>query len=252
MNTQSDSTSYRYTPELANQIEKTWQQYWKDNGIFNAPNPVGELATDAGELPKEKLNVQDMFPYPSGAGLHVGHPLGYIATDTYARYNRMLGKNVLHTLGYDAFGLPAEQYAIQTGTHPRTTTEANIENMRRQLGMLGLGHDPRRSVESTDPEFFKWTQWIFLQIYNSWFDEEQQKARPIAELIKELEANKRTTKDGRYYEDLTEEEKAAAIDEFRLVYLSNSTVNWCPGLGTVLANEEVTAEGKSERGNFPV
>ncbi|MDK8586939.1 leucine--tRNA ligase [Corynebacterium kefirresidentii] len=252
MNTQSDSTSYRYTPELANQIEKTWQQYWKDNGTFNAPNPVGELASDAGELPKEKLNVQDMFPYPSGAGLHVGHPLGYIATDTYARYNRMLGKNVLHTLGYDAFGLPAEQYAIQTGTHPRTTTEANIENMRRQLGMLGLGHDPRRSVESTDPEFFKWTQWIFLQIYNSWFDEEQQKARPIAELIKELEANKRTTKDGRYYEDLTEEEKAAAIDEFRLVYLSNSTVNWCPGLGTVLANEEVTAEGKSERGNFPV
>ena len=252
MTTQSDSTSYRYTPELANQIEKTWQQYWKDNGTFNAPNPVGELATDAGELPKEKLNVQDMFPYPSGAGLHVGHPLGYIATDAYARYNRMLGKNVLHTLGYDAFGLPAEQYAIQTGTHPRTTTEANIENMRRQLGMLGLGHDPRRSVESTDPEFFKWTQWIFLQIYNSWFDEEQQKARPIAELIKELEANKRTTKDGRYYEDLTEEEKAAAIDEFRLVYLSNSTVNWCPGLGTVLANEEVTAEGKSERGNFPV
>ncbi|MDK8531837.1 leucine--tRNA ligase [Corynebacterium marquesiae] len=252
MTTQSDSTSYRYTPELANQIEKTWQQYWKDNGTFNAPNPVGELATDAGELPKEKLNVQDMFPYPSGAGLHVGHPLGYIATDTYARYNRMLGKNVLHTLGYDAFGLPAEQYAIQTGTHPRTTTEANIENMRRQLGMLGLGHDPRRSVESTDPEFFKWTQWIFLQIYNSWFDEEQEKARPIAELIKELEANKRTTKDGRYYEDLTEEEKAAAIDEFRLVYLSNSTVNWCPGLGTVLANEEVTAEGKSERGNFPV
>ena len=252
MTTQSDSTSYRYTPELANQIEKTWQQYWKDNGTFNAPNPVGELATDAGELPKEKLNVQDMFPYPSGAGLHVGHPLGYIATDTCARYNRMLGKNVLHTLGYDAFGLPAEQYAIQTGTHPRTTTEANIENMRRQLGMLGLGHDPRRSVESTDPEFFKWTQWIFLQIYNSWFDEEQQKARPIAELIKELEANKRTTKDGRYYEDLTEEEKAAAIDEFRLVYLSNSTVNWCPGLGTVLANEEVTAEGKSERGNFPV
>ena len=252
MTTQSDSTSYRYTPELANQIEKTWQQYWKDNGTFNAPNPVGELATREGELPKEKLNVQDMFPYPSGAGLHVGHPLGYIATDTYARYNRMLGKNVLHTLGYDAFGLPAEQYAIQTGTHPRTTTEANIENMRRQLGMLGLGHDPRRSVESTDPEFFKWTQWIFLQIYNSWFDEEQQKARPIAELIKELKANKRTTKGGRYYEDLSEEEKAAAIDEFRLVYLSNSTVNWCPGLGTVLANEEVTAEGKSERGNFPV
>ena len=253
MTNPSDNTTHRYTPELAAQIESTWQQYWKDNGTFNAPNPVGDLATEGeGALPKEKLNIQDMFPYPSGAGLHVGHPLGYIATDTYARYNRMLGKNVLHTLGYDAFGLPAEQYAIQTGTHPRTTTMANIENMRRQLGLLGLGHDPRRSVASTDPEFYKWTQWIFLQIYNSWFDEEQQKARPMSELVKELEVGKRKTKDGRYYSDLTAAEQAAALDEFRLVYLSNSTVNWCPGLGTVLANEEVTAEGKSERGNFPV
>ena len=252
MTNPSDNTTHRYTPELAAQIEKAWQQYWKDNGTFNAPNPVGPLAEEGKELPAEKLNIQDMFPYPSGAGLHVGHPLGYIATDTYARYQRMLGKNVLHTLGYDAFGLPAEQYAIQTGTHPRTTTEANIKNMRRQLGILGLGHDPRRSVESTDPSFFKWTQWIFLQIYNSWFDEEQQKARPISELIKELEVGKRTTKDGRYYADLTKEEQRHALDEFRLVYLSNSTVNWCPGLGTVLANEEVTAEGKSERGNFPV
>ena len=251
MTNPSDTTAHRYTPELAAQIEKTWQQYWKDNGTFHAPNPVGPLA-EGGELPAEKLNVQDMFPYPSGSGVHVGHPLGYIATDTYARFNRMLGKNVLHTLGYDAFGLPAEQYAIQTGTHPRTTTEANIKNMRRQLGLLGLGHDPRRSVESTDPSFFKWTQWIFLQIYNSWFDEEQQKARPISELIKELEVGKRKTKDGRYYADLSKEEQRHALDEFRLVYLSNSTVNWCPGLGTVLANEEVTAEGKSERGNFPV
>ncbi|GAA1471492.1 leucine--tRNA ligase [Corynebacterium aurimucosum] len=252
MTNPSDNTTHRYTPELAAQIESAWQQYWKDNGTFNAPNPVGPLAEDGKELPAEKMNIQDMFPYPSGAGLHVGHPLGYIATDTYARFNRMLGKNVLHTLGYDAFGLPAEQYAIQTGTHPRTTTEANINNMRRQLGMLGLGHDPRRSVASTDPEFYKWTQWIFLQIYNSWFDEEQQKARPISELIKELEVGKRTTKDGRYYADLSKEEQRHALDEFRLVYLSNSTVNWCPGLGTVLANEEVTAEGKSERGNFPV
>ena len=252
MTNPSDNTTHRYTPELAAQIESAWQQYWKDNGTFNAPNPVGPLAEDGKELPAEKMNIQDMFPYPSGAGLHVGHPLGYIATDTYARFNRMLGKNVLHTLGYDAFGLPAEQYAIQTGTHPRTTTEANINNMRRQLGMLGLGHDPRRSVASTDPEFYKWTQWIFLQIYNSWFDEEQQKARPISELIKELEVGKRTTKDGRYYADLSKEEQRKALDEFRLVYLSNSTVNWCPGLGTVLANEEVTAEGKSERGNFPV
>ncbi|MTE10341.1 leucine--tRNA ligase [Corynebacterium aurimucosum] len=252
MTNPSDNTTHRYTPELAAQIESAWQQYWKDNGTFNAPNPVGSLAEEGKELPAEKMNIQDMFPYPSGAGLHVGHPLGYIATDTYARYQRMLGKNVLHTLGYDAFGLPAEQYAIQTGTHPRTTTQANIKNMRRQLGLLGLGHDPRRSVASTDPEFYKWTQWIFLQIYNSWFDEEQQKARPISELIKELEVGKRTTKDGRYYADLSKEEQRKALDEFRLVYLSNSTVNWCPGLGTVLANEEVTAEGKSERGNFPV
>ncbi|MEX3563818.1 leucine--tRNA ligase [Corynebacterium phoceense] len=251
MTNPSESTAHRYTPELANQIEKTWQQYWKDHGTFNAPNPTGPLAGE-GELPKDKLNIQDMFPYPSGVGLHVGHPLGYIATDTYARFNRMLGKNVLHTLGYDAFGLPAEQYAIQTGTHPRTTTMANIENMRRQLGMLGLGHDPRRSVASTDPEFYKWTQWIFLQIYNSWFDDKAQKARPIAELIKELEVGKRKTKDGRFYADLTPDEKREAVDEFRLVYLSNSTVNWCPGLGTVLANEEVTADGRSERGNFPV
>ena len=251
MTNPSESTAHRYTPELANQIEKTWQQYWKEHGTFNAPNPTGPLAGE-GELPKDKLNIQDMFPYPSGVGLHVGHPLGYIATDTYARFSRMLGKNVLHTLGYDAFGLPAEQYAIQTGTHPRTTTMANIENMRRQLGMLGLGHDPRRSVASTDPEFYKWTQWIFLQIYNSWFDDKAQKARPIAELIKELEVGKRKTKDGRFYADLTPEEKREAVDEFRLVYLSNSTVNWCPGLGTVLANEEVTADGRSERGNFPV
>ena len=251
MTNPSDSTAHRYTPELANRLEDKWQNYWADHGTFNAPNPVGELAAD-GSLPDDKLFVQDMFPYPSGAGLHVGHPLGYIATDVYARYNRMLGKNVLHTLGYDAFGLPAEQYAIQTGTHPRTTTMKNIANMRRQLGQLGLGHDSRRSVATTDRDFYKWTQWIFLQIYNSWFDEEQQKARPISELYREFEANKRKTKDGRFYNDLTEEEKAAAVDEYRLVYLSDSTVNWCPGLGTVLANEEVTAEGKSERGNFPV
>lgn len=253
MTNPSETTPYRYTPELAGKIEKFWQEYWKANGTFNAPNPVGSLAQgEPDSFPQEKLNVQDMFPYPSGVGLHVGHPLGYIATDTYARFNRMLGKNVLHTLGYDAFGLPAEQYAIQTGTHPRTTTMANIANMRHQLSMLGLGHDPRRSVESTDPKFFKWTQWIFLQIYNSWFDDEQQKARPIAELIKELEEEKRLTKDGRRYVDLTAGEKAKAVDEFRLVYLSHSTVNWCPGLGTVLANEEVTADGRSERGNFPV
>ena len=251
MTNPSESTTHRYTPELANKIEQRWQKYWIDNGTFNAANPGGKVATDK-PLPKDKLFVQDMFPYPSGAGLHVGHPLGYIATDVFARYNRMLGKNVLHTLGYDAFGLPAEQYAIQTGTHPRTTTMSNIENMRRQLGMLGLGHDQRRSVATTDPEFYKWTQWIFLQIYNAWFDEKQDKARPISELIEELEAGTRTTQDGADYNQLSKAEQAKAVDEFRLVYLSNSTVNWCPGLGTVLANEEVTADGRSDRGNFPV
>ena len=251
MTNASETPAHRYGAGLANQIEQKWQTFWKDNGTFNAPNPVGDLAT-GGPLPEDKLNVQDMFPYPSGAGLHVGHPLGYIATDVFARYNRMLGKNVLHTLGYDAFGLPAEQYAIQTGTHPRTTTESNIQNMKRQLGQLGLGHDPRRSVATTDPEFYKWTQWIFLQIYNAWFDEELQKARPIEELVRDLLTGARTTKDGRNFRDLTHAEKHKAIDEFRLVYLSDSMVNWCPGLGTVLANEEVTAEGRSERGNFPV
>ena len=247
----TEATPHRYTAELANTIEQKWQAYWRDDQTFYAPNPVGDLATGE-ELPKDKLNVQDMFPYPSGAGLHVGHPLGYIATDVYARYNRMLGKNVLHTLGYDAFGLPAEQYAIQTGTHPRTTTEANIKNMTRQLDQLGLGHDRRRSVATTDPEFYKWTQWIFLQIYNAWFDEDLQKARPIEDLVRDLMSGARQTKGGRNFRDLTTEEKHEAIDEFRLVYLSDSMVNWCPGLGTVLANEEVTAEGRSERGNYPV
>ncbi|MCT2288441.1 leucine--tRNA ligase [Corynebacterium sanguinis] len=251
MTNATEGPAFRYTAAVANEIEQKWQRYWVDNGTFNAPNPVGDLATGE-QLPADKLNVQDMFPYPSGAGLHVGHPLGYIATDVFARYNRMLGKNVLHTLGYDAFGLPAEQYAIQTGTHPRTTTEANIANMTRQLDSLGLGHDRRRAVATTDPEFYRWTQWIFLQIYNAWFDEEQQKARPIEDLVRDLMTGARTTKDGRNFRDLTTAEKHAAIDEFRLVYLSDSMVNWCPGLGTVLANEEVTADGRSERGNFPV
>lgn len=251
-NVSNTGPEHRYTPQLANQIESRWQQYWDDNGTFHAPNPTGDLALADGTLPDDKLFVQDMFPYPSGAGLHVGHPLGYIATDVFARFNRLLGKNVLHTLGYDAFGLPAEQYAIQTGTHPRTTTVANIANMRRQLGSLGLGHDKRRSVATIDPEFYRWTQWIFLQIYQSWFDEQQQKARPIDELYPMLESGELATKDGREYASLSEEEKDRAVDEFRLVYLSDSTVNWCPGLGTVLANEEVTADGRSERGNFPV
>ncbi|MFC4603857.1 leucine--tRNA ligase [Rhodococcus kronopolitis] len=240
---------HRYTAELAGRVEQRWQELWRERGTFNAPNPVGDLA---GEVPADKLFVQDMFPYPSGAGLHVGHPLGYIATDVYARFHRMHGRNVLHTLGYDAFGLPAEQYAVQTGTHPRTTTEANIANMQRQLRRLGLGHDERRSLATTDVDFYHWTQWIFLQIHGAWYDTELGKARPIAELEAEFAAGTRTPADGRAWDALTADQRHAVLDSYRLVYQSDSMVNWCPGLGTVLANEEVTADGRSERGNFPV
>ncbi|WP_032401686.1 leucine--tRNA ligase [Rhodococcoides fascians] len=240
---------HRYTAELAGQIEEQWQDLWETQGTFDAPNPVGTLA---GDVPKDKLFVQDMFPYPSGSGLHVGHPLGYIATDVFARYHRMQGRNVLHALGYDAFGLPAEQYAVQTGTHPRSTTEDNIVNMRRQLRRLGLGHDRRRSLATTDVDFYHWTQWIFLQIFNSWFDADLGKARPISELEAAFTSGERSLDDGRSWESLSVGERREVIDGFRLVYESNSMVNWCPGLGTVLANEEVTADGRSDRGNFPV
>jgi len=249
----SDTPQFRYTADLAGEIERGWQETWARSGTFNVPNPVGSLApTDGSTVPADKMFVQDMFPYPSGEGLHVGHPLGYIATDVYARYFRMTGRNVLHALGFDAFGLPAEQYAVQTGTHPRTRTEANIVNFRRQLGRLGLGHDARRSFATTDVDFYKWTQWIFLQIYNSWFDKEADKARPIAELIAEFESEARALDDGRTWADLTVGERSDLIDSYRLVYRADSVVNWCPGLGTVLANEEVTSDGRSDRGNFPV
>ncbi|MBS4101811.1 leucine--tRNA ligase [Tsukamurella paurometabola] len=251
---QSTSTgpAHRYTAELAGAIEQRWRDQWRAGGVFNAPNPVGPLAAAAGELPAEKLFILDMFPYPSGAGLHVGHPLGFIATDVFGRYHRMNGANVLHTMGFDAFGLPAEQYAVQTGTHPRVTTEKNIERYLQQIGSLGLAHDERRRVSTTDPEFYHWTQWIFLQIYNAWYDSAQDRARPIAELEAEFASGARALDDGRQWADLTAAERGAVLDEHRLVYESNSLVNWCPGLGTVLANEEVTADGRSERGNFPV
>ncbi|ETB17919.1 leucyl-tRNA synthetase [Mycobacterium avium subsp. avium 11-4751] len=249
----SDAPPYRYTAALAGRIEGSWQDTWAKLGTFNVPNPVGSLApTDGTPVPEDKLFVQDMFPYPSGEGLHVGHPLGYIATDVYARYFRMTGRNVLHALGFDAFGLPAEQYAVQTGTHPRTRTEANVVNFRRQLGRLGLGHDSRRSFSTTDVEFYKWTQWIFLQIYNAWFDPAANKARPIAELVAEFDSGARGLDDGRNWSELSAGERADVIDSHRLVYRADSMVNWCPGLGTVLANEEVTADGRSDRGNFPV
>ncbi|MFL0580838.1 leucine--tRNA ligase [Dietzia sp. 179-F 9C3 NHS] len=267
--------AHRYGADLAGAIERRWQAEWAERGTFHAPNPVGDLATGEG-VPEDKLFVQDMFPYPSGAGLHVGHPLGYIATDVFARYHRMLGANVLHTLGYDAFGLPAEQYAVQTGQHPRVTTEANIANMERQLARLGLGHDRRRVFATTDTDYYRWTQWIFLQIHDSWYDPEAParlvdgaatggegdddeartgRARPIAELREEFVSGERPLPGefaGREWPDLTPGEQEKVLDAFRLVYLSDSLVNWCPGLGTVLANEEVTAEGRSERGNFPV
>ncbi|WP_338568275.1 leucine--tRNA ligase [Arachnia propionica] len=245
--------SYRYTAKLAGEIEAHWQDRWETEGTFHAPNPAGPWAEpEKIDSFDEKLFVLDMFPYPSGAGLHVGHPLGYIATDTFARFNRMKGRNVLHALGYDAFGLPAEQYAVQSGQHPRVTTEHNIAIMRRQLRRLGLAHDPRRSVATIDVEFYRWTQWIFLQIFNAWFDEKANKARHIDELLEEFTSGKRSTPSGQPWGELSAQEQRQIIDLHRLAYLSDAPVNWCPGLGTVLANEEVTNEGRSEIGNFPV
>lgn len=244
--------AHRYTAAMAADIEARWQDVWDEQGTYEAPNPTGDLAGDAAVVARPKKFIMDMFPYPSGAGLHVGHPLGYIATDVFARHQRMTGHNVLHTLGFDAFGLPAEQYAVQTGTHPRVSTEANIENMKVQLRRLGLGHDKRRSFATIDPDYYKWTQWIFLQIYNSWYDAEAQKARPIAELVAAFEDGSREVSGDRDWAALTAGERADVLNEHRLAYSSDAPVNWCPGLGTVLANEEVTADGRSERGNFPV
>ena len=210
-----------------NAIEPKWQDFWQTNKTFKTPN-----SSD-----KPKYYVLDMFPYPSGAGLHVGHPEGYTASDIVSRYKRMAGFNVLHPMGWDAFGLPAEQYAVQTGTHPAVTTQKNIDNMRRQIQSLGFSYDWDREVNTTDVHYVKWTQWIFLKMFNSWFDDQQQKARPIDQL---------PIPDG-----LTDAEKEAYINDHRLAYESEAPVNWCPALGTVLANEEVIG-GVSERGGHPV
>jgi leucyl-tRNA synthetase len=248
-----DQPSVRYTAALAQSIEERWQDRWDAEGTFAAPNPAGPLADPAAVAAlDDKLFVLDMFPYPSGAGLHVGHPLGYIGTDVYARFQRMLGRNVLYTMGFDAFGLPAEQYAVQTGQHPAITTNANIANMRRQLRRLGLSHDRRRSISTTDPDYYRWTQWIFTQIFNAWYDAEAGRARPIDELVAEFESGSRATPDGRAWSDLDGAERRRIVDDHRLAYVSEAPVNWCPGLGTVVANEEVTADGRSDRGNFPV
>jgi len=247
----------RYDAALADDIETKWQAAWKASGTYHTPNPAGSLTEGPANGPADlasrpKLFIMDMFPYPSGSGLHVGHPLGYISTDVYARFKRMTGHNVLHTMGYDAFGLPAEEHARQTGVHPRENTEANIANMSRQLARLGLGHDDRRSIATTDEAYYRWTQWIFNQIFNSWFDPDQQKARPISELEAEFADGSRPTPDGRPWAELSTSGQRATLHEYRLAYVSEAPVNWCPGLGTVLANEEVTAEGRSDRGNFPV
>ncbi len=247
-----DHPPHRYTAGLANQIEARWQERWSAEQTFRAPNP-GEPGFDPS---RPKQYILDMFPYPSGVGLHVGHPLGYIATDIYARFLRMTGHNVLHAMGYDAFGLPAEQYAVQTNTHPRVTTERNIATMRAQLRRLGLAHEDRRSVATTDPGFYRWTQWIFLQIYNSWYDAQADggrgRARPIGELVAQFErGERRVPGEERPWSQLPAKVKRAALDAHRLAYLAEVPVNWCPKLGTVLANEEVI-DGKSERGGFPV
>ena len=250
-------------------IEHKWQQHWEREKTFHAPNP-DEPGFDQA---KPKYYVLDMFPYPSGAGLHVGHPLGYIATDIVARYMRMQGYNVLHPIGYDAFGLPAEQYAIETGVHPRDTTNRNIENMTAQLKRLGLAYDWDRCFATTDPDYYKWTQWIFLQLYNSWFDPLYNGARPIRELENALEneryyvgldydlvyppaegmeAIEGAPIGARKWHELSQAEQTELLDSYRLAYIDEVPVNWCPALGTVLANEEVTNEGLSERGNHPV
>jgi len=250
---ESETPPFRYTAETAGEIEPRWQAYWAEQGTFYAPNPVGELADpDHPRAGAPKLFVQDMFPYPSGTGLHVGHPLGYIGTDSYSRYKRMTGFNVLHPMGFDAFGLPAEQHAVEHGTHPRTTTERNVERYKGQLRRLGLAYDDRRTFSTTDPDYYRWTQWIFLQVFNSWFDPEARKARPIADLIAEFDSGARPLPDGRDWASLSPVERRTVVDGFRLAYVSEAPVNWCPGLGTVLANEEVTPDGRSERGNFPV
>jgi leucyl-tRNA synthetase len=255
--TESEIPPFRYTAELAQRIELSWQDRWEREGTFHTPNPTGPLREGfeaVADRPRFYLN--DMFSYPSGDRLHVGHTLGYVGTDVYGRYLRMTGHNLLHTMGFDTFGLPAEQYAITTGQHPRVTTERNVEIFGAQLRRLGLAHDPRRGILTSDPDYYRWTQWIFLRIFDAWVDRRTGRARPIAELVAELDAggepDEGTNPFGRPWARLSGLERRRVVDAHRLAFLHEAPVNWCPGLGTVLANEEVTADGRSERGNFPV
>ena len=232
-------------------IEAKWRRYWNENNTYKT-----EESSD-----KEKLYVLDMFPYPSGAGLHVGHPLGYIASDIYARYKKMSGYNVLHPMGYDSFGLPAEQYAIQTGQHPAITTEKNIKRYREQLDLIGFSYDWDRQVKTSKPEYYKWTQWIFLQLFASWYNNKTDKAENIKSLVSEFERNGNSEVDAnhnceKFFDSNTwgrfsETEKQEVLLGYRLTYISNSVVNWCPALGTVLANDEIK-DGVSERGGHHV
>jgi len=233
-------------------LEKKWQQFWAENQTYKVDNGSS----------KPKYYVLDMFPYPSGAGLHVGHPLGYIASDIFARYKRLKGFNVLHPMGYDSFGLPAEQYAIQTGQHPALTTEQNINTYRRQLDQIGFSFDWSMEVRTSDPAYYKWTQWIFMQLFNSWYNLESNKAEPIAKLVSHFEvsgsAGIKAVSDedtavftAEEWKQLSENGKQQELLKYRITYLRESTVNWCAALGTVLANDEVK-DGVSERGGFPV
>ncbi len=258
---QDAKTPFRYNAQFAQTIERASQERWEQSAVFETKNP----GDDGFDATKPKFYAMDMFPYPSAAGLHVGHPLGYIATDIVSRYKRMKGFNVLHPMGWDAFGLPAEQYAIKTGVHPAETTSKAIDNFRRQLKRFGFSYDWSREVSTIDPGYYKWTQWIWLQMYGAYYDRAQKKARPIATLVEEFERDEaRSGSKGevlrrgdkvwggaRPWDKLTDRERRDVIDGLRLAYLGEQTVNWCPKLGTVLANEEII-DGKSERGGFPV
>ncbi|MBQ7194099.1 MAG: leucine--tRNA ligase [Bacteroidales bacterium] len=222
-------------------IEAKWQAYWAEHHTFRAVEKEGQ----------PKCYVLDMFPYPSGAGLHVGHPLGYIASDIYSRYKRLCGFNVLHPMGYDAFGLPAEQYAIQTGQHPEVTTTQNINRYRSQMDRIGFSYDWDREVRTCDPKYYKWTQWAFLQMYASWYDPDQQKARPIEELVRRFETSGYDGISAEQWRSFDEKRRSEVLMNYRIAYLGETSVNWCPELGTVLANDEVSG-GLSVRGGFPV
>ena len=224
-----------------NEIEPKWQNYWREHHTYRCLN----------ESSKPHYYVLDMFPYPSGAGLHVGHPLGYIASDIFARYKRLRGFNVLHPMGYDAYGLPAEQYAIQTGQHPAITTERNIARYREQLDKLGFCFDWEREVRTCDPQYYKWTQWTFVQLFNHYYDQKLDKARPISELVKQLEDGTMPTTVDKPWAEMNDDERQDYLMNFRLAYLADIPVNWCPELGTVLANDEVV-NGLSVRGGYPV